>query len=191
LKKAATLGHQGKAAQALSALEEAAAWVDQTREPRQAWGIQFNRIVNLGLLGCWEKSAELLSAVRERAIELGYDLDLIRLLWLDARIHAGRGELEEARRLFDQARQGFAARNMAVDLALVALDLARLHLQAGETVAVKALARQVARVCRENQLHEKAAKALVIFYQAAEREQVTSELLERTASAISKARKAA
>src|SRR4029079_1489598 len=48
LQKAATLGHQGNATQALSALNEAAVLVDEAREPRQAWGIQFNRIVNLG-----------------------------------------------------------------------------------------------------------------------------------------------
>jgi tetratricopeptide (TPR) repeat protein len=190
--KATTLGKMGDATRALAALEIAALWVDPSRETRQACIIQFNRIDNLGLLGRWEDAAKLLPAVRSLVVELGYDLDLVRLVWLEARICAGRGEGEEAFQLFEQARRGFAARNLAIDLALVVLDLAKFYLREGQMAAVKSLARQVARVCRENRLHDKAKEALAVFFAAAEQEKVTYELVERTAKALSRApRKAA
>lgn len=192
LKKATTFGKMGEASQALAALDIAVPWVDPTSEPRQACILQFNRIDNLGLLGRWEDAAKLLPAVRSLVVELGYDLDLVRLTWLEARICAGRGESEKALQLFEQARRGFAARNLAIDLALVVLDLANLYLREGQMAAVKRLAHQVARVCREKCLHDKTKEALAVFFAAAEQEKVTYELVARTAAVLSRApRKAA
>jgi hypothetical protein len=115
----------------------------------------------------------MLTEVRELTLDLGNDLDLLRLLWLEARLDAGLGRTAEAIKALEQVRGDFVARGIAYDAALVTLEKAVLLLEAGRTAEVKELAGMTARIFRAQGVEREALASLWVFCDAAEREILT------------------
>src|SRR5262249_39029690 len=124
---------------AIEALERAAPLVDGAQEPRQLCVLRFNLAVNLCHLERYADAATVAAEARERAIALRNDLDLLRVVWLEARVAAGLGQRAEAIAALRQVRADFAARRMAYDAALATLNLAMLLLEEGRGAEVRAL----------------------------------------------------
>ncbi|HVT14732.1 MAG TPA: hypothetical protein VHQ90_00945 [Thermoanaerobaculia bacterium] len=188
LNRALTLEQAGESEAALAALHEAAPLAAEADDPRLAWGVRFNLISNLCHLGRYGEAAELLPEVRRLAVELGNELDLIRVLWLAGRVAAGQGRRKEARAGFDQARSDFASHGNGYDAALVALELAVLELEDGHTAAVRGLTQEMVGVFRAQGVHREALAALRLFGQAAEHETATAELARRLLAYLERAR---
>jgi hypothetical protein len=160
----------------IETLLQAVPRVDRQAEPR-LWNIlRLNLAANLCHIGRYGEAAELVEVVRPLAAAMGDEIDLVRLIWLEGRAAAGQGRALEARRLLAQARQEFAARGMAYDVALTLLEEAVLWLEEGRTTEVKALAPELAAVFEDKGVHREALAALRLFHKAAEREEATAEL---------------
>ena len=166
----------GEYERAIESLLQAAPLVDRMADPRQ------RNILRLNLANCFVNVArfaeaeDLLPEARQLALELGDDIDLIRLKWLEGRIAAGLGRPREARRLLEEARREFGARRMSYDVALALLEEAVLLLAEGRVAEVKELAEELTKVFESKGVHREALAALRLFRDAAEREAATAEL---------------
>lgn len=189
LNKAGTFQQAGRHERAISTLREAARHIDGERQPRQLFGLRFNLARNMCHLDRHAEAEALLPEVRQMAIESGFDLDLIRVVWLAGHVAAGLGRREEAMAAFEQVRWDFAAKGLPYDMALASLDLAQLYLEEGRTAEVKAIAGEMMTVFASRQVHREALAALALFRQAAEAEAATADLARRLSSYLERARR--
>jgi transcriptional regulator with XRE-family HTH domain len=92
LKKEHILSQMGDFEGALAVLEEAAPLVERSREPRYLAVLRFNTVDNLLHLERYAQAAALLPEVRNLVVQQANELDLVRVLWLEAKILAGQGQ---------------------------------------------------------------------------------------------------
>jgi tetratricopeptide (TPR) repeat protein len=187
-KEGFTLEVMGEYERAIEVLRQAERRLSSDSEPRLGNIIRLNLAINLTHLGRAEEAQTLVAAARPLALELGDEIDLTRILWVEGRIAAGLGRPEEARALLAQARQGFASRGMGYDVALALLEEAALLLDEGRAAEVKALAAELARAFEDEGVHREARSALELFRRAAEREEVTAGLARRILAFLFRAR---
>jgi len=187
LNQSFTLEQSGDLERSIETLEDAARSIPG-EQSRLLCVLRFNQTVNLLHLGRLKEAEERLAETRALVVELGNELDLVRLVWLQGRLAASRGDRREAILSFEQARREFAARTMAYDFALVSLELAVLYREQERTGEVKALAHQMVWIFEAHGVHREALAALELFRQAAEREELTVELARRLVEYLKKAR---
>jgi transcriptional regulator with XRE-family HTH domain len=187
LNKARVFEQKKEYLKALSALAEAEPKLDEKREPRNVWVLWFNRVVSLSRLGRFEEAEQILPEARMRAIALCQELDLTRTLWLEGRVAIGRGRLVGGIAALEQVAADFRTRDLALDGALVNLDLAMVELEQGMTVQVKSRALAAEWIFRAGNLHREAAAAFALFCEAARREVATVELARRVQAYLEEA----
>jgi len=170
------LGDPGNSAVALA---EAAPLIDPVREPRNAFGLRFNFLVDLCFLGRFAEAESGLHEVRDLAERLGEELDLTRVAWVTGKITAGLGRTLEAQAAFQKAREVFSRRGLTYDYALVSLDLALILLEQGRTGETRKLAEEMLEIFKAQKVEREALAALRIFCDAAKRETATVELARR------------
>jgi transcriptional regulator with XRE-family HTH domain len=187
LKRSTVLLARGNFEEAVTTLRRTAPLVNPQGEPQLFFALRFNLAVNLWFLGCHIEVAGLLPELRILAAAAGNELDLVRLRWLEGRIAAGLGRPVEALAALSRVREEFDSREIAYDVALVSLELARLHLQEGRTAEVKTLARQMMWIFHVQGVPEGAHAALRLFCDAAERDAVTLDLARRLAEYLFRA----
>jgi tetratricopeptide (TPR) repeat protein len=186
LNKAATLEQMGDVEASIEALQRARPFVEKTGEPRDSWVLLFNSAVGVWHLGRLADAESLLSDAREVAIRLGNELDLTRTLWIAARLDSSLGRTVKAVSALKQVFDDLIAHSLPYDAALAGMDLAVLHLEEGHTLEVMALAKRMERVFVSLGIEREALSALLVFCEAARREEATVELARRTAEIIEK-----
>src|SRR6185295_6222067 len=110
------------------------------------------------------------------------------LRWLEGRVSASMGRVEEAIAALRQVRGEFATRGIAYDTALATLELAALLAEQGRAGEVKDLARQMAFIFKAQGVPREALAALSLFRKAAEEEAVTAELARSVLDFLQRAR---
>jgi transcriptional regulator with XRE-family HTH domain/ribosomal protein L20 len=175
LTRASTLNLAGETSAALATLREAAPLLEPTAEPRLRYAWSFQVVLSLCGLGQYDRAEAELPALRKLSLELGNDLDLVRSLWMTARVAAGRGRTAEACKMLNQVRQDFAARRNAYDTALASLELAVLYLETERRAEARELARQMVWIFKSQAVHREALAALKIFCESARDETATAE----------------
>ncbi|HSF38497.1 MAG TPA: helix-turn-helix domain-containing protein [Thermoanaerobaculia bacterium] len=191
LQKEHVLSQMGDFEGALSALDEAAPYIEHSGEPRLLFGLLFNRADNLYHLGRYAEAADLLPEVRCLVVQQANELDLVRVLWLEARIHAGQGRAQQATAALEQVQRDFTSHKLPYDAALSSLDLALLWLEAGRSAEVRELALGMAWIFASKKIHREALAALTLFYEAARQETATVELTRHVIATIEKVRRSA
>jgi transcriptional regulator with XRE-family HTH domain len=188
LKKEHVYEQMGDQRGALAALVEAAPFVEALGDPRLLFALRFNMVDDLCHLERYPEAAELLPLVRELAERSSNELDLIRVVWLAARVASGQGKREEAIAGLEQVRRDFTARGLPYDASLSSLDLAVLYLKEGRAGEVKDLAREMAPVFTAQGIAREALASLTLFREAVHQQTVTVELTSRIISEIKTAR---
>lgn len=187
LKRAKVLEEMDRHEEALDDLRRAAAWIDPEREPRLHWNQRFNSLVVLVHLGRYQEAEAGLPEVRDLAKRVGKKLNTLRVRWLEGLIADGLGQMEEAVTALEEVRKEFAARGIAFDTALVALDLAVIYLKQGRTAEVKKLAAEMVAIFRAQRVQQEALAAVLVFQKAADRERATIEQARRLAGYLRQA----
>jgi tetratricopeptide (TPR) repeat protein len=170
---------------ALQSLERAALVIDGERRPRLRWSLRFNQASCLCVLGRAQEALPLVEEARLLAERLRNKLDLIRVVWLDAKCLAGMGKREEALIRLAQVRRAFEAHPF--DYALASLDAAGLYREEGRFSEIKALSSSILNIFKAQEVHREALAAVILFHEAAERERVSIELVRRLQDFLAKA----
>jgi hypothetical protein len=178
----------GEYQHAVETLLQAESFLNRQADPRLWYQQRFNLAVNYCHLGRFAEAADLAHQVRDTATELGDEIFLIRMTWLEGRIAAGLGRTEEARTLLSRARGEFAAREMWYDVALALLEEAVLLLGEGWTADVKDVALDLQKVFDVNGVHREALASLRLFAEAAKSEAATAEYGRRLLRYLFRAR---
>ncbi|HXM71528.1 MAG TPA: hypothetical protein VN970_10370, partial [Thermoanaerobaculia bacterium] len=186
--KATTLEQMGDVEQAIAVLREAAPLVVEKRDSRLALCLRHNLVCFLTAAGKSEEAAALLPEVKELALRLGNDLDLLRLRWAEGRVAFGSGQRGPAEQAFKEVQRVFLERDMGYDAALVSLDLAILYAQEGCIPELKQLALDILPVFSSREVHREAMAALLLFQHACEEERLTVELARQLASLLARER---
>jgi len=176
---------------ALAALVEAAPFVAASGDSRMLFALRFKTANFRCGLERFDEAAELLPCVRELAVEQRNELDLLRVLWLTARVAAGQGRAEEAAAGLKQVRRAFEDHEMPYDAALASLDLTVVWLRTGRTAEVRDLAAEMEAVFRAKKIRREALAAILLFCEAARQETATVALARRTIAEIEKAMRSA
>jgi transcriptional regulator with XRE-family HTH domain len=164
---------------AIDLIHQAGAAAGDRCEPRQRFLISAHLAGNLCFLGRHDEAEGLIPEVRALARQLGNDLDLLRVLWIEGQVAAGLGRDDEAAAKLGQVRTELLTRGIAYDAALVTLELAQIHAAAGRTAEVKALARESAAVFHAQAVHHEAQAACELFREAAEHEAATVAVIRQ------------
>ena len=179
LNVAAVLELKGAYEEALETLKRTETWVSEANEPRLVRILEFSRTANLCHLDQFDDAAQALGLVQRLTLDLGNELDSVRVSWLSARVAAGLGRREEASARLTEVWQEFARRNIAFDAALVALELAALELDRGQAQAVRILAQSAAPTFAAQIIPRELLASVRVFWRAAEREAATAETARR------------
>ncbi len=150
--------------------------------------LRFNLAVNLCHLGRHAEAAPRVAEARQLAIGLRNELDLVRVLWLEARVAGGLGQRGEAVAALRQVRRAFAERDMTYDAALATLDLAVLLLEENANAEARELAGEMVAIFEGLEVHREALAAVRVFWQAARQETATAELGRRLLRFLERAR---
>jgi transcriptional regulator with XRE-family HTH domain len=187
IKKASTLRQMGEYERSLTELRQANSLVEGSRDSRLTWLVQYLLTANLCDMGHPTEAEALLPAVREKAVDLGNELDVIRCLWLEGRVAVGLERREEALPALEQVRRYFTSKQIAYDAALASLEVAVLYLEAGQAGEVKRLAEEMLWIFTAQGVHQEALAALKLFCEAARQESATVELARRVITEMERA----
>ncbi|HSG39265.1 MAG TPA: hypothetical protein VLE27_06475 [Thermoanaerobaculia bacterium] len=188
LKKSYTFDQMGEPERSLATLREAAPLLDPERDPRLLLCLRHNLLDTLSKTSRLDEAAALLPDVAALSLEIGTELDRLRLTWAEARIAAGRGDATRAERLLADVRRGFIDRGLGYDAALVSLELAALLSREGRTQELKTLASELLPIFQSRDVHREALAALALFQQAAAQEAATVEMIQSLAEYLGRAR---
>jgi transcriptional regulator with XRE-family HTH domain len=173
---------------ALAALEAAAPFIKASGEIRLLFALHFKTANHYCQLGHYQEVLNLLPQVRELAIRQGNDLDLIRVLWLEARAAAGQGRLEPAVECLEQVCRDFTARELPYDAARASLELATLYLEQGRSSEVRMLTRAMTWIFQAQGIARETLASLTLFCDAAQRNSATAELAQQVISELERTR---
>ena len=177
--RAKTLEEMGDPEAAIATLRQALPLSASGGDPRLPLTVHFNLLVNLCDAGRFAEAEQALPGVQELVEQLGNELDLVRYLWLRARIAAGLGQLAAAEAGFQQVRREFLARRIAYDAALVSLELATLCLDQGRAAEVQAIAAELLPVFEAQQVTRESLATVKLFCDAARQETLTAAMTRR------------
>jgi tetratricopeptide (TPR) repeat protein len=188
IKKAKTFEIMGDYERAVAELRRAAPLLKESKDVRLPWAAQHGLAHNLWQLGRYAEAEALLREIKQRAVEMGNQLDLVRTLWVEGGVLAGLGQRQEALPILEQVWRYFTSNEIAYDAALAALELAILHLEDGRTAEVKRLAEAMYWVFTAQGVHEQALAALRLFFEAARKGKATADLARRVKDYLHRAR---
>jgi tetratricopeptide (TPR) repeat protein len=178
LQKAQILGALGEIEASTEVLRMAISQIVEAREPRTALGVRLQFLFNLCLQGRAAEAAIHLPAAQALAEQLGQEVDLVQVDFIAAKILAGTGRAKDAEAAFEEVRNKFASFDppLALDHALVSLDLALLLLEQGRTAEARTLADEMTWIFTSQGVEREALAAIQIFCKAAQQEAATVEL---------------
>ena len=189
LNLSATFDQKGDPEAALRTLAQAAEKVDGERHPRLRFGVLFNTAATLCKLGRFQEAEPLVPEVRRLAERQGGGaIDRRKTRWLEATLDSGLGRRAEALAALEEVRQGFENDGLAYDYALASLDAALLYREEERFAEIKILADEILSIFKAQNVHREALAAVILFVEAAEKEQVTPDLLRRLQDYLAKAK---
>jgi tetratricopeptide (TPR) repeat protein len=139
-------------------------------------------------IGSHDEAAAVLAEDEDRYREFADAWTQLRLVWIQARIAAGIGDPADAEKAFIAARDGFVAEKNGYDAAMITMELVLLYLRQDRTADVKRAAEEMYPIFQAQDVHREALAALVLFQDAARREELTVRKVREIAAYLREAR---
>jgi tetratricopeptide (TPR) repeat protein len=172
---------------ALDLLLQALEMIDRTIEPRLVVVILSNLVFFFLELERYREASAKLSEARERIAQFGTEDDKTRLLWMEARLDLGLARFADSEAKLQAVREDFIRREIGYNAALASLDLAKVYLLQGRTEETKRLAAEMHPIFVSRDVQREAIAALLVFQQAAERENASLRLVEEVIRSVRRA----
>ncbi len=106
-------------------------------------------------------------------------LNLLKLRWVEGKVHAGLGRPEKAERAFVEVRREYLRLGQVYDAAMVGLELAAVWLKQDRSAQVRELAEEMYNTFVELGVQPEAARALYFVREACLAQAVTVTMIER------------
>jgi tetratricopeptide (TPR) repeat protein len=107
--------------------------------------------------------------------------ELLRLRWLEGRIHTGLEEFERAERAFAEVRQGFLEASVPYTAAIAALDLASVWMHQGKEDEARTIVLEATQVFLDLRIGREAMAAVLLLRTTFEFRMATGALLAEVA----------
>ena len=165
---------------AISLLTAGLACCDPERDPQLARAALFN--VASYSLDCGRlREARRTIWQHRHLFENAGRYELLRLRWLEGRMHAGLDDLDRAERAFTEVRQGFLDAGVPYRAAIVTLDLASAWLRQGKEEQARTVVLEAAQVFLDLKIGREAMAAVLLLRTTFEFRLATSALLAQVA----------
>jgi tetratricopeptide (TPR) repeat protein len=160
--------------------------IDRAREPKLAFQALHNILLLRVELGEYEEARRTLQQMQPLYQRYLSDLEQVKVRWMEGRIAAGLGELDEAEAAFLEARDEFDRVGLGYRAALVSLDMVAVWLRQGRTAEIRQLVAQLMATFRAVGVEREALAGILLLRDAVECEQATLELLHLIAISLGK-----
>jgi tetratricopeptide (TPR) repeat protein len=180
--------YAGEILLAIETLEHALAGLSPEANPREYTFAQLNLVLYLCETADFQRARRWLEAAEPLYRGLTDEWTRLRVIWLEARIAAGLGELEAAEHGYRSAQAGFLGLGIAYDVAMVSLDLASLYLGQHRYSEIRQLAAEMVVLFEAQGVHREALAAVLLFERAAREENLSRALLRSVAKRLESTR---
>jgi tetratricopeptide (TPR) repeat protein len=164
--------------------------IDPASDPRLFMAAQHNLILCLTESGRYEEARELLERARPVYHQVGDQMGLLRLRWLEGKIGIALGYFAAAEETLRDVRQQLVERELGFDAALLSLDLAHILAHQGRSGELLLLAEEMIPLFKSQEIHREALAALLMFQKAAEMERATLGLIREVSYHLQETRTA-
>jgi tetratricopeptide (TPR) repeat protein len=188
LQKAIVCADAGDAEGEMRLLRQALDLIDPQADPRVFLSARHNLIHALHDNGRSREAFALLFHTRPLYLKMGDRSNLLKLRWLEGKVAFGLQRAEQAEVAFREVRQAFGEMGFDFDAALASLDLAGVYASQGRAGDVRRIAEETLAVFQAHNTHREAIAALLLFQDAARREQAGIELVHEVSGFLKRAR---
>jgi tetratricopeptide (TPR) repeat protein len=189
VKKGIFTAYTGRLESALSSFDQAVDLLDPYREPELRASALHNKILFLVEAGRFQEAWAIRNASSEELVPALGRLGRTKLLGVDARMHAGLGNLDIAELLLKEAKGDLAELGLRGHEALAALDLATVVLRQDRSRYTEAvtLAVEALKAFSELRIKPQVEEALNVLLDAIQQGLVTAPLLQSVADFVRQA----
>jgi tetratricopeptide (TPR) repeat protein len=187
ISKGINIHYQGCPKEAVPTLEAGLGMVDQSRDSEvHAIGRQdlLHALVDAGEYG---RASHLILAGGLREAFATEPLNLLKLRWMEGKIHAGLGRLNRAERIFCSVREELGKLGNHYDAALLGLELAAVWLRQGRAAEVRTLAEEMYETFELLEVHQAAQQALYFVREACRWQRLTVPMIQHVRSFMEQA----
>jgi len=179
-------GHTGEPLEGIRFLVHGLNTIDRAREPKMAFVALHNIVLLRVELGEYEEAQRSLQQMKPLYARFTDELVDVKLRWVEGKIAAGLGDLEEAEEAFAEARDRFDRIGLGYRAAVVSLDLVAVWLQQGRTAEIRQLVAELLVTFKAVGVEREALAGVLLLRDAVECEQATLELLQLIAHSLGK-----
>ncbi len=168
----------GQPERAVLHLRQALSLLDPDRDPQLIETTQHNLLDALADAGEYREASELLlrSGLRQKFAD--DPLNLLRLRWVEAKILAGHGRLEEAAKTLSEVRASFRIRRLDLVATIAGLDLGKVLLRQGKVDQLYDLVRELRIGAEAYRLQDSVSRALGTLETVCQYQVVTLAMVE-------------
>ncbi len=160
--------------------------IDRAKEPKLAFQALHNIVLLRVELGEYEEASQYLYRMQPLYDRYLSDVERLKLRWVEGKIAAGLGRLDEAEEAFLEASRDFDQAGLGYRAALVSLDLVAVWLRQGRTSEIRHLVAELLATFRAIGVEREALAGILLLRDAVECEQATFELLQLIATSLGK-----
>ncbi|MFL6260984.1 MAG: hypothetical protein ACJ76Y_14855 [Thermoanaerobaculia bacterium] len=179
ISKGISTHYQGYPREAVGFLRRGSDLLESGRDPQLERSTTLSIIYALADCGEYRQASVLLLQSGLREAFAAEPLNLLKLRWVEAKIHAGLDRPAKAERAFVEVRREYLHLGQVYDASLVGLELAAVWLPQGKAAQVRELAEEMYETFVELGVQPEAARALYFVREACLYQAVTVAMIER------------
>lgn len=179
-------GYVGDPLEGIQYLLQGLNTIDRAQEPKLAFQALHNIVLLRVELGEYEEASRYLDRMKPLYDRYLSDLERLKLRWVEGKIAAGLGRLDDAEAAFVEASQDFDKAGLGYRAALVSLDLVAVWLRQGRTAEIRHRVAELLATFRAVGVEREALAGILLLRDAVECEQATLELLQLIAISLGK-----